>query len=332
VEPLVWVDRQMAFKKSSQKKKQKSKKKSPADREWSHEGGQQLDASIGSDPNKPKGRRRTQERDERQRRGRSKIEMRKEKQAFARKMSQKISFNQILGLDEKEKEEPETRKKRRIEPNPVKSTSQVYKKIKRFFVDPNLQSTESGSDVDEEEDEDELDESQFGDEDSVGDAGMVRAGVILKDIDENDEPEAIVPPSGVSNWFFSSNDEDNLPSDKSISIKANDLELSSTLTASISGKIHPKTSPFPIAKVGDIPELHTMWGHLYRNEFSSPIQSTLLSYLSCYADMFIEGRDEHTDEDITNGTLWHILGHIVNSRLVASCSLQSLALSVDCLS
>jgi hypothetical protein len=57
-----------------------------------------------------------------------------------------------------------------------------------------------------------------------------------------------------------------------------------------------------------------MWGHLYRNEFSSPIQSTLLSYLSCYADMFIEGRDEHNDEDIENGALWHILGHIVNSR------------------
>jgi hypothetical protein len=314
----------MAFKKSAQKNKKKSKKKSSSDREWSHEGGQNFatKTDTGDDEKKKHVRRRTQDRDERQRRGRSKIEIRKEKQAFVRKMSKKISFNEILGLDEVEEEKEEPSKKRRIEANPVKSTSQVYKKIKKFFVEPTVDAIESGSELGEDENENEegveddkedLEDYEYDDESEVGEI-ETRVGIILQDVSGADPISEVTPPAGVANWFFSSKDEDNTSLDKTSTIKLNDLELGTTLTATVSGKMNPKISPFPITKVGDIPELHSMWAHLYGNNFASPIEPTLLSYLSCYTDLFIEGRDEQNDKEILYGTLWHILGHVVNSR------------------
>jgi hypothetical protein len=317
----------MGFKKSAQKNKKKSKKKSSSDREWSHEGGQKFEtkADTGDDENKKKHvRRRTQDRDERQRRGRSKIEIRKQKQAFVKKMSKKISFKDILGLDEEvEEKREEPSKKRSFEANPMKSTSQVYKKIKRFFVDSTPEATESGSergdDIEEEEDEDDDEEIQDFEDDQNSEIERIetKVGIVLQDVGEADsQSDGATPPAGIADWFFSSKDEDNTSLDKTSTIKVNDLELSPTLTASISAKMNPKVSPFAITRLGDVPQLHSMWAHLYGNHFASPIEATLLSYLSCYTDLFIEGRDEHNDKEILYGTLWHILGHVINSRCV----------------
>lgn len=316
----------MGFKKGSDKKKKKSKKKSAADREWSHEGGQSISESnnsLTSNDKEKQGerrRRRTQERDERIRRGRNKIEIRKKKQEFIRKMSHKVSFNEILGMEEQDEQKTiEESKKRKVEPNPMKSASQVYKKFKTFFAHQNSPDEMSGSEVDDleygEDSEEDEDSGLESEQDLEADYVMSKAGIILLDNSHVDDTTEIIPPSGVAEWYFSSDELDSGSSNNpSTAIKIPSLELSSDLSVSISGKLNPNLSPFQVTTLGDIPNLHMMWAHLYRNRFASVIESTLLSYLSCYADLFIEGRNEHNDENIVYGALWHILGHVVNSR------------------
>jgi hypothetical protein len=88
----------MAFKRKPKAKKPKKTSKKGRDSEWDHDGGVTYEEGQQEDPKEFR-RFHTQEKDERMRRGRLKVEDRKRKQQFASKMSKKVKFSDIWKKD-----------------------------------------------------------------------------------------------------------------------------------------------------------------------------------------------------------------------------------------
>jgi hypothetical protein len=94
----------MAFKRKAKAKKPKKTSKKGRDSEWDHDGGVTYEEGQQEDPKEFR-RVHTQEKDERMRRGRLKVEDRKRKQQFANKMSKKVKFSDIWKKEEKDQNE-----------------------------------------------------------------------------------------------------------------------------------------------------------------------------------------------------------------------------------
>ena len=342
----------MAFKNQSKKKK-KTKKKSTKKEEWQYEGGVVIEGE-GQLNNKTdeniKIKRRNQERDERMRRGKNKMILQNKKKENYKKMLNKIKFNDILKDDEEDEKEGEEegeeegiqqqRKRPRIEPNLPKTINQIYSKVKNYLLESYHKSIANRNEEDKDDDDDNNYDDHHDDNiRSENDSGseqnennnenfneqknsLTKAGLILQipdvEISNNDEKNNVIvkPPSGYFDWFFSSKEENNQLPENMTGIKIENVELLENLTTTITGKVNPLIVPLNIQQPGDIPLLQSMWENIYQNKFCSQIEGNLLSYLSCYVDLFIEGRDEKSDSHILNGVLWHILSHIVHSRLI----------------
>ena len=307
----------MGFKKPGAKKKKK-KQKSGADREWAFEGGQTME-ETGVERNQPvmeggRMRRQTQDRDERLRRGRMKIEMRKERDNFRSRMSKKVKFDEnVGGKPNVSRPVKKVRKEPPVSSNPMP----IFERLQAMIASSRGEAYEvrSGSDSDASEDES---ASQSYDEGS--DTPDNADDKQEEAQEESDDDEGEVNLVGYYDWFFSSPADsgvDVLPASQK-SVPLGTLYRTEGSETTLSGWLHPSVQPPRIRRVGDIPGLHKLW--VERGEVSlGKREGRLLSYLSCYADIFVEvpskkdGATACYDAELT-ASLRHVVTHVMRAR------------------
>eukprot|EP01041_Mallomonas_annulata_P001244 gene1244-2412_t len=310
----------------AKKIKKKAKKKSnPSDREWKHEGGVSFDDVPKQETRKY---RRTQEKDERLRRGKLKGENTKRKRDFVRKMSSKVSFKEVVPEMNQSIISAKTPINAKKEPiiqyrstiplidrltkmvglspsilsQPVKSLP-INKKDKLITEQPNA--TLESLSLNTKDNESVMDIDN-------GEVELTEEQVNNNPLHETDDD---IVNKGNYDWFFSSN----TTIKKSTSTSTSDdvdswKKLSSIPKFDMFARIHTDMNTLPIVDhLSDIPGLHKMW----RNRGSvpcTPLESFLLPSLVSYTDLFLEGRNHLNDDDILRTLLMHVAVHTVASR------------------
>jgi hypothetical protein len=311
----------MGFKKPAVKKKKK-KQKSTADKEWAFEGGQTMEAS-GESRNQPvieggRLRRQTQDRDERLRRGRQKINIRKDKDRMRAKMSKKVLFSEIDGDDDAANSKP-SRPLKRVRREPPVSTNPmpIFERLQAMIAlsrgeeygERSASESEHSSDEADDEDHEDMStaeaDSESGEEaDNFSDKG-------------DDSDQTGVNSVGYFDWFFSSVDSDDAvdTTQRKVGVL---LDSRKSPSGTIGGWLHPTVSPPCIRRVGEIPGVHKLWSHR-GDERLDVCESQMLSHLSTYADLFweVETKKESAVENYHSelkASLRHITQHLMRSR------------------
>ena len=300
----------MAPNRKVSKKKAKKKKGTNKKDDWTFEGGQLLDSVAENSGIKRVGRRDTQERDERLRRSKQKRLDHKANDHFKRKMSQKVKFQdgsdaETLSLSSSaiEKREKKIR---------YPSSYSVLDRL-QFFVGSN--SKQQDAEIEAQEIvQHVVDGLDFRESSVLDDSQMVSDGSIVAFEDsfdamvEEGAEELDLAGKSCYHWFFTSNTDtqnsDGIQIPKSEEIGGFE----------ICGRFNAQNYYREIAKLGDIEGLHKLWRHRCSEQLGSKLQSALLSYLSCFPDILLEGRDYQMDHDILRIALTHICIHSVRSR------------------
>jgi len=126
----------MAFKKAKKAKKAKKSAKTSRDRTWDNDGGVVYDRDEAQDNDETPGvrkRRETQDRDERMRRGKAKIEYRKKETERKKKWSKKICFADILAGRTGDEVEEKIPKFTKIKRDPYKRSSKSVSERLQFL-------------------------------------------------------------------------------------------------------------------------------------------------------------------------------------------------------
>lgn len=320
------------------KDKKKPKKKTRKDTEWDFEGGSALpygDENKDNDERKKK-RRETQDRDERFRRGKRKMEEHKMKKQFTKKMSKKITFSDVLHEGGESELEAATRQKEAKKPKiQHKSSLSVMERL-NFFVEKSIDRGKGEADSEEEEiEEDEGDDTIDSDngydidqninteeqeEEEEEEENEVVSGDESDGNDNNDETSNGDPIEehetevGKTNfdWFFSgssSSSSNNRSKLKSL------VKISKTLE--LYGNIHtdvPDTMYNSIQSESDLPGLHKLFFSSNRSNSNSDLGNAILPYLNTYVDAFIEGRDHVNDADLLESSVFHVCNHVLKAR------------------
>jgi hypothetical protein len=348
----------MGFKKAGGKKKKTAKKgqgKKGRKDSWAFDGGQYTEEpSVKNDEELPtanRTQRRTQDRDERMRRGRMKIEERKQKKHTDQRLAKKIRFSDVLadvisesdGIDDDVQQEVKKQKYVRTKSSrsvldrlqefvskaisaPVASTdvaretkrdSSVKKgkeeKSRLSTIDEGGASESSLREVDEEEEEEEdLLQDSDGDGNGDGQAGS-DAESVLSDGKRDDAPDAF-------EWMYDSRSA-GLPD------TVNDVSSSGSSSGGMKqllefnglqlyGSLNEGVgSPKPISSLGGIQGLPKMWrGQRSQRLTGQPFLRNLLPFLSSYADALIEGRDHLNDDELLTSVMTHVCIHTVRAR------------------
>jgi hypothetical protein len=317
----------MAFKKSKGKKKKNSKGKRD---EWSHEGGQlhPVSSSIAGSEEKKKRWRETQDRDERLRRSRAKIEGSKLKRKFERKMSHKISFSDVLDPVDEPIDEASSKPVKVLRPSSSLSyLDRLNKFVSKSLKKRTLVEMEQGS-------------RDNADEDAITspDRGSNTAEILANyDSDPKDSDEASYDDCIDDNEDKSTADDQETNfygiffGETSQKMITQATQQSPKLIANIEdigdlyGSINfdSKIVSKPVSSFLKLPSLHRLWDSMRDSPAGasadiafSDLGATLMPYLRTYADAFLEGRNETNDDEFLDCFVAHMISHVMTARYV----------------
>lgn len=313
------------------KKKSKSKKSSK-DREWTHEGG----TTLAANPNSSHGSERpkyrvTQENDEKNRRVRFKQELLRQKKSFVRKMSQKLSFRDVLQSasplefpsapsDKAEEKSPHSR------PSPASKldiAQRLKMMVSRVSSDNDVVRAETESEHDSEElemedsamdgpDADNVTAEDFTSKDMTTEGGVSDFAVDEEESCSEDEEESRTTGDGYKQFF--AYDWNKIPVDRpkhALLTTAEGLEFH--------GSLNPEMAlPPRMRQLRDIPGLSKLW-RSRRNESLSPLSASLLPYLASYSDLLFEAVTTENEEEVLRTMTLHCLVHVLRARWRILC-------------
>jgi len=330
---------------SSKKNKKKTKKKTRgSDREWKLEGGVEIENGDSTKQGPTRKFRRTQEKDEKLRRGKLKGEYNNLKQNFVKKMSKGFSIKEILPDLNKLKDKNTTVKKVYVQRKIINSDIPIIDRLQSMVnsslskpisdIIKDLKDTDNAMNTEpdniptlkwepiEHESEklsisnhlltsNEDNSGLLSDEQSIGETLFRKPEDIP--IEETGITELESSSGGNYSWFFSSDQETMSDPDQTKSFSLDWIKLTSCNKYDFFGRLHPQINVKPINSLGHIPGLHKMWRHR-ESETLSPFSTTILPYLVNYTDMLIDGRNHKNDRDILYPILLHIATHTVRAR------------------
>ena len=311
-------------KKGKKTKKSKGGKSKDA---WTHEGGVVYDDDTkGQGKVVKKGPRRTQERDERQRRGRLKVLDRLKGDQFRRKMVHKVKFSDVVENDDEPIVETSPTKHRK-EPPPPSSKSVMHRL--RKFLQPNSRSLrpeehedDSESNYSEDDVVGSVDNEDLPDENDV-DINQGKLSAMQTDVDEPEQSvdalveldaidDAVDEDSPFQAFFNSDEPTSQLSQQPTLLEVEKDFEVIGSL--SMSAPNHTQKRARRVRALGDIIGLAKLWRSRKTAVIEDPLESLLLSYLTTYADSMIEGRDYRNDDSILRALVSHAGMHIVKAK------------------
>ena len=294
----------MGFKKHSKPKKKKSKKRT-TDREWDHEGGQELvennEKKEPIEPGAKRARRETQDRDERLRRGRAKIAFQNEKRNFTKKMNNGIKFKDELLTTVSAVKVEKTPSIPHIQ---FKSSRSVFERLQDMVVGSitkkKIIAVPANKITEGEISSNELLEQTAQSADDNEDSEV-----------ESSEPSC--PPADLHDWFFSST---------TMEFSATEHGRYKLLTQCFSSDVYANLNPdidagllkFARCKViNDIPSCQKVFRPRLQERFSKNISQTL-PLLYSFADIFVDGCTEFNIPEVEMSLSVYIAHHIMRSR------------------
>jgi hypothetical protein len=332
----------MAFKKGSSKKKKTKGKKGRKDG-WNLEGGQfvsneQNDAANISEGNSEvRKSRNTQEKDERIRRGKLKIEAKKLKKNAEKKLAKKIRFGDVVESDRVEHGADTSTEKSntvaREKHTRHRSSLSILDRLQHFV---SLSSTSSHhSEVGDSSDEPQ--NAGNTDDDDVQedgrrhlletrpdeDAEQYEAYRSDDDVSVDDSDDGRVEEQSTHDTYdllFTSSAAGNVDEDQTASTPTQMQLLNEFTEFQLYGSLSSLVKTIkPIQRLREISGLPRMW----RGEGSSSAAAKvkvetfshhILPILTSYCDTFLEGRDTSNDEAILSAILSHVCVHTVRAR------------------
>lgn len=336
----------MAFKKNKKDKKKKTKR-TKKDEEWQYEGGVTIE---GDESNLKKKRIVTQEKDEKFRRSRRKLEQKRLTNEFVKKMATKVNFLDILkGEDNNDSEEniQDDNIINEVDDNipqeQFKSKLSVLDRLK-WFVDKNAHhenNFEVANEGDEKVDdvkENDLsldDQSEENENDNkincssyllfqrdsmgnvVADREIVDEGNVLSDSDDEElfskKKKKSKRDFDFYDWFFNRSDSLSTGLKKAKPTLKGNLKLDDEEANFYTAlnELLPKDLPLPLS-INEIPGIYKLWKNY--SQSLNPFHQQLISHLTTYADCYIEGRNHLNDEQMVEVLLMHSLFNVVKSR------------------
>lgn len=298
----------MGFKKKKDlKKKAKKGKRKPVDREWSHEGGASFNDEVQHASAKKAARRETQDRDERIRRGRAKIDYAKSKRESLKKMKRGICFKDVVGDSEPAIEQEEVK----IKPEHVqfKSSLSVLSRLTNMVTSSMAPNAAEASTDEEQGDEDREDGA---DAELPEDSNRK----LRSSSDDSFISDLVTPLSDRFGWFFDSSvsaESDSSPGATAYS------PLCTHMGLTVLEQLHESFDKSALISSrcqswGDIPGLHKMW----RGRGTEPLDKfskVFLPYLLTYGDVFLDGCDHSNWINVETAMSIHIAQHVIRSRL-----------------
>ena len=308
--------------KKSKKQKKGSKKRSKGNDDWEFDGGTASNVNSTNESSRTLNKIRSQEKDERMRRGAFKQAIRRKEKESIAKMATKIKFQDLI-VDEaipssRETEQPQKKKK----PNIVNPQSPFERLL--TFVDTNRRDLILSGLV---EDPDSKIESQLV---PNADEGSIES-TVLTGHDNSDTIEYSLVPH---EWFFDDH-KDNCLSENQAKLRL--LKgLCKNDAYKLFGNLHQSLSQTYVADICErspsfvqIPKLPKLWSSAGRNHSSLPwciggsvLGRSILPYLVTYADSFLEvsrtddGEIINSEADVLEAALFHTAAHVVRSRSI----------------
>jgi hypothetical protein len=315
--------------KAKKAQKSKGKGKSKAREQWSHDGGALFVEGAAKSQGKEVRRgvpRRTQEKDEWHRRGRLKFMNRQKSDVFARKMSRKLRYSDVL--DEEKDDSAETILKTRIEP-PVPNKLSALQRLRQFVRqdegdlsddDEDAENDLVESDGEEETEQPDADNREAGMDSNVSDAFSVdkygKLSAEGTDVEETAVDGSVSVLYDVdeaadywrSKQFTSVTNGSEQQSPRAVVLEAlEDIE--------VVGTIDINSNQFPrVRMLGDIPAIPSVFQPRSQCCVGPALESMLVSYMSTYSDAMIEGRDYRNDMTILNAIMLHTSVHLVKEK------------------
>lgn len=296
------------FKKNKVVKKKKSKGKKD---DWSFEGGG-VDSDAKPATEEKQRFRQTQDRDERLRRSRVKLHDRKIKNTFVKKMASKVRLEDVLLAPETFTEEVSPVKEEKAVRPEHRSSLSVLERIQLFVgqsLDDNrrqslantVSKTRSTANDEMELDTaiDKLDKEKI----------KASGSTILQEV------SSITPSNATFDWLFVANSK-SISSSKWSKI-ADSISERNESEYSVTGKIlecAPIEKFTEVKSFGAIPGLHKVWAGKQDILYKYPMNK-VMSYVSKYLDVFLEGRDHRNDLAVMKPIVSHLCAHIVKARL-----------------
>lgn len=296
------------------------KRKSSAKDSWSFDGGINYDSEQKTARNYS-----TQNRDERQRRGKAKSALHLRHQNFIKKMGNKVRFGESVNeFEEKPTLIPSTAES--ITPSAqhntvIQSQPQLYEKFIKKFNILELK----GVNGTKRKSVDCIDKTEIVCETCSDDksSGLVFSSKFSLN-SYNIEPPLTSPSLEIFEWFFQSEINDNPDVAQSLIAQSkypmsfvDKIKLNSLY--SIFSSLNKKLPSFPnlIDSLLQIPGICEYWRRdIPLNEFCQK----LFPFLSSYCDVLVDGRELLNDSVILEAAIMHSIFHITKSRLVVSFS------------
>ena len=305
--------------KKSKKQKNGSKKRSKREGDWEFDGGTGSNLNSTDESCRTK-KNRSQEKDERMRRGAFKQAIRRKEKEAVTKMATKVTFQimQDKPIPSNEVNEQPIKKQK---PNIINPQSPFERLL--TFVDTNRKEF-AVSDVIENSDS-----LLLLAEKPVGGSDSVVESILPIAIDGNDLIEYSVVPY---EWFFDEQSADYCFSEqqtKLIVLKGHD-------SYKLFGNLHPSLFQTYVADIFgrnlsflQIPNVPKLWSSVDKSKSSLPwccdgsvLGRSVIPYLVTYADSFLEvsriddGEIVNSEEDVLEAALFHAATHVVRSRFI----------------
>jgi len=292
------------------KKAKKSNKKAQKS-DWTQDGGTSVVNDVGKERT---GLRKTQDRDERFRRGRLKMAIRKNDRLFANKMTQKVSFAALLPTQEhiEGADDENTVSETRNVQVRRKSSLSVFQRLQSFL-------RSSSRDEKSEEEQEVVEDLEVQSHSNatitkilenmdaeISEAAAERMEEGLEVLDHDDD-EGIEKNCSAYEWFFSPGASGCiLPKQQLVGECEGFTLVKSSNPGGAFKNNHWKS-------LGDIPGLPNLWRSRASMAFN-PVSSLLLPQLSTYCDALLDGRDHRCDKEFTRIILQHAAIHVFRAR------------------
>eukprot|EP01038_Epipyxis_sp_PR26KG_P012188 gene12188-16326_t len=325
----------MKFRTSKKSKKTAKRQKD----EWQYDGGQNYRDNDDNNINdsKPKGPRQTQDRDERLRRSRVKLDDKKKKRIIEKKLATKVKFSDVLGNgDKNNKSLEDTTVKPRKEPPPPSSLS-VLERLQRFIVQstqsfeesqPNKLAFKSSKQNSKMIDNNEMVLEENNDETEVNvnvqlENKKINTKMFLNkqvddyepmEIEANDEEQELIPNDNtnlcsIHSWYF--NTSEDIDSKYNNKMNLVDEIEDHSLYSSVAVDAKPKNSA--ATSISNLPDLNKLWKTHSLENFGN-LASRVMPYLINFTDALLERKVGFVEKDLLFGTLVHICTHTVKAR------------------
>ncbi len=294
-------------------------------------------------------RRETQDRDERFRRSRMKMSMDKQNKDSRIKMSTKVSFTDVLSEEESENEvdgEHPAKKSLRA-PSSLSHLDRldrfVSKSLKKRQIDETMRS--NGDSSADKDNGGNVTPPHISESKNSSNSMQLAASVDGDHIDSESvdgvvkSMEGVLLPGQFMDSFFATKentvylDGDAMSRSTSLSAATMKKLLPVGSVGQLYGELNfsPEAVCPPVASFLKLPSLHRMWEHMRAGTIAgensdeeqpensadiafSDLGANLLPYLKTFADAFLEGRDEATDDEFVDLMAAHAISHIVSAR------------------